>query len=226
MVDAAVLAALLDVATAAGVVERRDAMFAGERINVTEDRAVLQIALRAPRGTVIELDGHDVVADVHAVLDRMAVFAGLVRDGTWTGATGERIRTVVSIGIGGSDLGPAMAYRALAAYHHPELTGRFVSNVDGADIVAALDGLDPAATLFVVSSKTSTTIETLNQRRHGVGLAGRRARRGRRRPSTSSPSARTRPRSPPSASTRPTCSASGTGSAAATRSTRRSACRS
>ena len=164
-VDDAVMAALLDVAAAAGVTERRDAMFAGEPINVTEGRPVLHVALRAPRGATIELDGHDVVADVHDVLDRAGAFAEQVRDGTWTGATGRRIRTVVNIGIGGSDLGPAMAYRALDAYRHPELTARFVSNVDGADIAGALDGLDPAETLFVVSSKTFTTIETLTNAR-------------------------------------------------------------
>mgnify|MGYP001118481736 CR=1 FL=1 len=164
-IDDAVLDALLAVADAAGVTERRDAMFAGEPINVTERRAVLHVALRAPRGTRIEVDGHDVVADVHAVLDRMGEFAERVRDGSWRGATGERIRTVVNIGIGGSDLGPAMATRALDAYRHPELTFRFVSNVDGADIAGALADLDPAATLFVVSSKTFTTIETLTNAR-------------------------------------------------------------
>ncbi len=164
-VDDAVLAALLDVAAAAGVAERREAMFAGAPINVTEDRPVLHVALRAPRDAVIEVDGHDVVADVHAVLDRMAAFAEHVRDGSWAGATGRRIRTVVNIGIGGSDLGPAMAYRALAAYRHPELTARFVSNVDGADIAGALEDLDPAETLFVVCSKTFTTIETLTNAR-------------------------------------------------------------
>ncbi len=164
-VDDAVMAALLDVAAAAGVTERRDAMFAGDPINVTEGRPVLHVALRAPRGSTIELDGRDVVADVHDVLDRAGAFAEQVRDGTWTGATGKRIRTVINIGIGGSDLGPAMAYRALDAYRQPELTARFVSNVDGADIAGALDGLDPAETLFVVSSKTFTTIETLTNAR-------------------------------------------------------------
>jgi glucose-6-phosphate isomerase len=160
-VDDTVLAALQKVADAAGVTARRDAMFAGEPINVTEHRAVLHVALRAPAGTVIELDGHDVVADVHEVLGRMGDFSDRVRDGSWTGATGKRIRTVINLGIGGSDLGPAMAYRALDAYRHPELTARFVSNVDGADIAAAIDGLDPGETLFVVSSKTFTTVETL-----------------------------------------------------------------
>jgi glucose-6-phosphate isomerase len=164
-VDDDVLAALRAVAAAAGVVARRDAMFAGAPINVTEHRAVLHVALRAPVGEVIELDGHDVVVDVHEVLGRMGDFADRVRDGAWTGATGKRIRTVINIGIGGSDLGPAMAARALDAYRHPELAGRFVSNVDGTDIALALAGLDPGETLFVVSSKTFTTIETLTNAR-------------------------------------------------------------
>ncbi len=157
-------------------------MFAGEPINVTEGRPVLHVALRAPKGSTIELDGHNVVDDVHEVLDRAGDFAERVRDGTWTGATGKRITTVVNIGIGGSDLGPAMAYRALISYCHPELTVRFVSNVDGADIAAALDGLDPAETLFIVSSKTFTTIETLTNARTARGVADGGARGRRRRP--------------------------------------------
>jgi glucose-6-phosphate isomerase len=152
---------LTALARAAGVEERRDAMLRGDQINVTERRSVLHTALRAPRGTVIEADGHDVVPDVHAVLDKMAAFADRVRDGAWTGATGRRIRHVVNIGIGGSDLGPAMAYGALRAFRHPEIDCRFVSNVDGADIAANLAGIDPAETLVVVSSKTFTTVETL-----------------------------------------------------------------
>jgi glucose-6-phosphate isomerase len=164
-VDAAIVADLLEVAVAAGVEARRDAMFAGERINVTEQRAVLHVALRMPADAGLAVDGHDVVADVHEVLGRMAAFSERVRGGEWTGASGRRIRTVVNIGIGGSDLGPAMAARALAAYAHPELTARFVSNVDGADIVGALADLDPAETLFVVSSKTFTTVETLTNAR-------------------------------------------------------------
>ncbi len=160
------LSLLLAVAAAAGVEARRDAMFAGERINTTEVRAVLHTALRAPRGTVVEVvdaDGtaHNVVPDVHEVLDRMGAFADRVRSGAWTGHTGERITTVVNIGIGGSDLGPAMAYRALWAFKHPEIECRFVSNVDGADIAQNVADLDPARTMFVVSSKTFTTIETL-----------------------------------------------------------------
>ena len=163
-VDDGVLAALVAVADAAGVATRRDAMFAGEPINVTEGRAAFHVALRAPEGVEMRLDGGagpDVVPDVHAVLDAMARFAGRVRSGEWAGATGRRIRTVVNIGIGGSDLGPAMAHRALAAYRHPQLTCRFVSNVDGADIAAAVADLDPAETLFVVASKTFTTIESI-----------------------------------------------------------------
>jgi len=172
-VDDGILAALLDVADEAGVAQRRDAMFAGEHINVTEDRPVLHVALRAPEGKSITADGKDVVPAVHDVLRRMGEFADQVREGSWTGATGRRIRTVVNIGIGGSDLGPAMAYQALAAYRHPEITAHFVSNVDGADIVGVLDGLDPAQTLFVVSSKTFTTIETLtNARTARAWLAG------------------------------------------------------
>ena len=160
------LRCLLEVAVAADVEGRRDAMIAGEKINSTEQRAVLHTALRAPRGTVVNVfddDGHahNVVPDVHAVLDRMGAFAERVRSGAWTGQTGERIRTVVNIGIGGSDLGPAMAYRALHAFKHPEIECRFVSNVDGADIAQNIADLDPATTMFVISSKTFTTIETL-----------------------------------------------------------------
>ncbi|MFI1697457.1 glucose-6-phosphate isomerase [Streptomyces bobili] len=155
------LALLQELAAAAGVFGLRDAMFRGERINVTEDRAVLHTALRAPRGAVIEVDGENVVPAVHAVLDRMAGFAGRVRSGEWTGHTGRRIRNVVNIGIGGSDLGPAMAYEALRAFTDRSLTFRFVSNVDGADLHEAVRDLDPAETLFIVASKTFTTIETI-----------------------------------------------------------------
>jgi glucose-6-phosphate isomerase len=156
---------LLDLARACDVRTRIDAMFAGEKINVTEGRAVLHVALRAPRGTRIVVDGEDVVPGVHAVLDRMADFAGRVRGGAWTGFTGRPIRNVVNIGIGGSDLGPAMATDALRWYRDPRLTLRFVSNVDGADFVAATHGLEPAETLFIVASKTFTTIETLTNAR-------------------------------------------------------------
>ena len=155
------LSLLLELAAARGVEPLRDAMFAGERINVTEDRAVLHVALRAPRGTSIEVDGEDVVPGVHEVLDRMGLFAEKVRSGEWKGATGERIRNVVNIGIGGSDLGPAMAYEALKEYSRRDLTFRFVSNVDGADLYEATRDLAAAETLFVISSKTFTTVETI-----------------------------------------------------------------
>ncbi|MFJ9538517.1 glucose-6-phosphate isomerase [Streptomyces sp. NPDC101225] len=155
------LALLQELAAATDVSGLREAMFRGERINVTEDRAVLHTALRAPRDAVIEVDGENVVPRVHAVLDKMADFAGRVRSGAWTGHTGKRIRNVVNIGIGGSDLGPAMAYEALRTFTARELTFRFVSNVDGADLHEAVRGLDPEETLFIVASKTFTTIETL-----------------------------------------------------------------
>ncbi|USQ84428.1 glucose-6-phosphate isomerase [Streptomyces phaeoluteigriseus] len=155
------LALLRELAAATGVFDLRDAMFRGERINITEDRAVLHTALRAPRDAVIEVDGENVVPAVHAVLDRMADFAERVRSGDWTGHTGRRIRNVVNIGIGGSDLGPAMAYEVLRAFTDRSLTFRFVSNVDGADLHEAVRDLDPAETLFIVASKTFTTIETI-----------------------------------------------------------------
>ncbi|MFF4559489.1 glucose-6-phosphate isomerase [Streptomyces sp. NPDC001435] len=155
------LAMLQELATATDVFGLRDAMFRGEKINVTEKRAVLHTALRTPRDAVIEVDGENVVPAVHAVLDRMSDFANRVRSGEWTGHTGKRIRTVVNIGIGGSDLGPAMAYEALRPYTARELAFRFVSNVDGADLHEAVRDLDPATTLFVVASKTFTTIETI-----------------------------------------------------------------
>ncbi|MFN6120615.1 MAG: glucose-6-phosphate isomerase [Actinomycetes bacterium] len=161
LVDDGVVRVMLDVIRASSFVERRDAMFRGDPINTTERRAVLHTALRAPVGARVEVDGHDVVPDVHAVLDAMAAFAERVRSGDWRGATGERIRTVVNIGIGGSDLGPAMAYLATRAFGRPDLECRFVSNVDGADIADTLAAVDPATTLVVVSSKTFTTIETI-----------------------------------------------------------------
>lgn len=152
---------LLDLAGAAGLRGRIDAMFRGETINVTEGRAVLHVALRAPREASIVVDGENVVPRVHAVLDRMADFAARVRSGGWAGFTGRPIRNVVNIGIGGSDLGPVMAYEALRHYSHRGLTLRFVSNIDGTDFAEATRDLDPAETLFVVSSKTFTTLETL-----------------------------------------------------------------
>jgi glucose-6-phosphate isomerase len=169
LVDDDVLAALLDLTEEVGLAARREAMFRGERINVTEDRAVLHTALRLPRDTPAhrwpDVDGQDVVADVHEVLDRVYAFADRVRSGEWTGATGERARTVVNIGIGGSDLGPVMAYEALAAYRQEGLECRFLSNIDPTDAATTLAGLDPATTLFIVSSKTFGTLETLTNAR-------------------------------------------------------------
>jgi glucose-6-phosphate isomerase len=155
------LALLRDLAAATDVAGLRDAMFRGEKINTTEDRAVLHTALRAPRDAVIEVDGENVVPAVHAVLDRMAAFSEKIRSGEWTGHTGRRIRNIVNIGIGGSDLGPAMAYEVLRSYTQRDLTLRFVSNVDGADLHEAVRDLDPAETLFIIASKTFTTIETI-----------------------------------------------------------------
>jgi glucose-6-phosphate isomerase len=159
------LGLLVALAGAAGVREHAREMFSGARINTTEDRAVLHVALRAPRDTVIEVDGHDVVPAVHEVLDRMCDLAERVRSGAWTGATGERIRAVINVGIGGSDLGPAMAVQALADFADPAIELRFVSNVDGDDVRDAVRGLDPATTLVIVSSKTFTTLETLSNAR-------------------------------------------------------------
>jgi glucose-6-phosphate isomerase len=155
------LALLVQLAEESGLRARIDAMFRGERINITEDRAVLHVALRAPRGTSIVVDGENVVPQVHAVLDQMADFANRVRSGAWKGHTGKRIKNVINIGIGGSDLGPVMAYEALRHYSDRALTFRFVSNVDGTDLVEATRDLDPTETLFIVSSKTFTTLETM-----------------------------------------------------------------
>lgn len=155
------LTLLRELAAVTGVAELRDAMFRGEKINTTEDRAVLHTALRAPRGAVIEVDGENVVPGVHAVLDTMGAFSDKVRAGEWTGHTGKPIKNIVNIGIGGSDLGPAMAYEVLRSYTQRDLTLRFVSNVDGADLHEAVRDLDPAETLFIVASKTFTTIETI-----------------------------------------------------------------
>ena len=152
---------LVQLAELSGLRDHIDAMFRGDRINLTEDRAVLHIALRAPKGQSIMVDGEDVVPRVHEVLDRMADFADRVRSGVWKGHTGKRIRHVVNIGIGGSDLGPVMAYEALKAYSARDLTFRFVSNVDGTDFAEATRDLDPAETLFIISSKTFTTLETM-----------------------------------------------------------------
>ncbi|MFJ3660374.1 glucose-6-phosphate isomerase [Streptomyces sp. NPDC090119] len=161
LVDAEALRLLRELAVATDVFGQRDAMFRGDRINTTEDRAVLHTALRAPRGAVVEVDGENVVPAVHAVLDKMTGFADRVRSGEWTGHTGKRIKNIVNIGIGGSDLGPAMAFEALRPFTDRDLTVRFVSNVDGADLHEAVRDLDPAETLFIVASKTFTTIETI-----------------------------------------------------------------
>jgi glucose-6-phosphate isomerase len=161
LVTGETLELLVALARARGVEELRDAMFRGEKINVTENRAVLHVALRAPRSEHIEVDGEDVVPGVHEVLDRMGEFARRVRSGEWVGHTGKQIRNVINIGIGGSDLGPAMAYEALKAYSDHTRGFRFVSNVDGADLYEATKDLDPEETLFIVSSKTFTTIETI-----------------------------------------------------------------
>jgi glucose-6-phosphate isomerase len=152
---------LVQLAEACGLREHIDAMFRGEKINITEDRAVLHVALRAPKGQSIAIDGEDVVPQVHAVLDKMADFATQIRSGTWRGHTGQRIRNVINIGIGGSDLGPVMAYEALKAFSARDMLFRFVSNVDGTDFAEATRDLDPAETLFIISSKTFTTLETM-----------------------------------------------------------------
>ena len=152
---------LIELARAAELESKRDAMFTGVHINTSEDRAVLHTALRLPRDAALTVDGQDVVSDVHEVLDRMGEFTDRLRSGEWRGATGERITTVVNIGIGGSDLGPVMVYQALPHYVDAGISARFVSNVDPADLVAKLDGLDPATTLFVIASKTFSTLETL-----------------------------------------------------------------
>jgi glucose-6-phosphate isomerase len=152
---------LLDLAKESGLQDHIDAMFRGDKINITENRAVLHIALRAPKGETILVDGKNVVPDVHAVLDKMSAFSDRIRSGAWKGHTGKRVRNIVNIGIGGSDLGPVMAYEALRHYSDRALTLRFVSNVDGTDFAEAVIDLDPSETLFIVSSKTFTTLETM-----------------------------------------------------------------
>src|ERR1700677_2707173 len=152
---------LFDLAKESGLSERREAMFRGDKINITENRAVLHVALRAPKGASILVDGKNVVPEVHAVLDAMSAFSERIRSGRWTGHSGKRIRNVINVGIGGSDLGPVMAYEALKHYSQRDLTFRFVSNVDGTDFAEAVLGLDPQETLFIISSKTFTTLETM-----------------------------------------------------------------
>jgi glucose-6-phosphate isomerase len=160
-ITAETLKLLIQLAQGSGLQERIDAMFRGEKINITEKRAVLHVALRAPRGASIVVDGENVVPKVHAVLDRMADFSNRIRSGEWKGHTGKRIRNVINVGIGGSDLGPVMAYEALRFYSDRALTFRFVSNVDGTDFAEAVHDLDPGETLFIISSKTFTTLETM-----------------------------------------------------------------
>ncbi len=164
-VDDETLALLFQLAEQSGLAERREAMFRGDRINVSEDRSVLHVALRMPRERSLIVDGVDVVKEVHEVLDRMSAFAERVRSGEWRGHSGKPIRNVINIGIGGSDLGPVMAYEALRHYSKREMTFRFVSNVDGTDFAEATRDLDPAETLFIVSSKTFTTLETMTNAR-------------------------------------------------------------
>jgi glucose-6-phosphate isomerase len=221
------LACLIDLANAAGLREKIDAMFRGDKINITENRAVLHTALRAPRSASIVVDGVDVVQEVHAVLDRMADFSNRVRSGEWKGHTGQRIKNIVNIGIGGSDLGPVMAYEALRHYTDRSLTFRFVSNVDGTDFAEATRDLNPAETLFIISSKTFTTLETMTNaataREWSLSGLGWRSLPPSR--STSSPSPQMPKRFPHSASTPQTCSASGIGSEVATPWTPRSAYR-
>mgnify|MGYP000402609670 CR=1 FL=1 len=157
--------ALVDLADEVGVPAHRDAMFAGERINVTENRSVLHTALRRPKGDVLMVDGVNVVEQVHEVLDAMYAFADRVRSGEWVGVTGKKITTVINIGIGGSDLGPVMVYEALKPYVTPGLEARFVSNIDPTDVVEKTKGVDPETVLFIVASKTFTTLETLTNAR-------------------------------------------------------------
>ena len=155
------LGLLVQLARESGLQERIHAMFRGEKINITENRAVLHVALRAPKGASIIADGENVVPQVHAVLDKMADFSNRVRSGSWKGHTGKRIRNVINIGIGGSDLGPVMAYEALKYYSDRAIKFRFVSNIDGTDFAEAVYDLNPAETLFIISSKTFTTLETM-----------------------------------------------------------------
>src|SRR5206468_605773 len=156
---------LIELAQESGLQSRIDAMFRGEKINTTERRAVLHVALRAPKGASIVVDGENVVPQVHTVLDKMADFSDRVRSGEWKGYTGKRIRNIINIGIGGSDLGPVMAYEALKHYSEQAMTFRFVSNIDGTDFAEAVRDLDPSETLFIVSSKTFTTLETMTNAR-------------------------------------------------------------
>jgi glucose-6-phosphate isomerase len=220
------LASLRAEAVVVGLRQRIDAMFAGEHINATEDRAVLHVALRMPRSASLMVDGVDVVAEVHRVLEKMSTFADALRSGSWKGHTGRPIRNVINIGIGGSDLGPAMAYDALLAYSQRNMQFRFVSNVDGADLVEALYGLVAAETLFIVSSKTFTTLETLTNARSArdwlVGAMGGNQEAIAKHFVAVSTNADEVAKL---VSTPRTCSSSGTGWAAAIQCGQRSACR-
>ena len=193
---------LLELAEQSGLRQHIDAMFAGDKINVTEQRAVLHVALRAPKGEQIFLDGVDVVPEVHAVLDKMAEFVEQIRSGAWKGHTGKRIRNVVNIGIGGSDLGPVMAYEALKYYSQRDMTFRFVSNVDGTDFVEATRDLNAEETLFIVCSKTFTTLETMTNAHTAREWVLKALKMRRRLHGTSSRSRPTPRRSRSSASTR------------------------
>ena len=203
---------LLELAESSGLRECIDAMFRGEKINVTEKRAVLHVALSAPHDQSIIVDGVNVVPEVHAMLDKMADFSNRVRNGAWTGYTGKRMRTIVNIGIGGSDLGPSMAYDALRYYSDRNLTMRFVSNIDGNEFVEATRDLDPAETLFVVSSKTFTTLETLTNAHSARGGALELWAASRQWPNILLPFRRTLLKWRSLVSTLPICSSSGTGS--------------
>ena len=216
---------LIELAEQSDLEHRRDMMFSGERINVSEDRSVLHVALRMPKGTSLIVDGVDVVAEVHEVLDRMAAFADRVRSGEWKGHTGKPIRNIVNIGIGGSDLGPVMAYEALRHYIRSRFTFRFVSNVDSTDFVEATRDLSAEETLFIVSSKTFGTLETLTNATSARDWVLRSSETSRRSPGISWPSRPTPNGSRRSGSTPPTCSGSGTGWVAGTRWTRPSASR-
>ena len=218
---------LLELAEQSRLREHINAMFGGEKINVTEKRAVLHVALRATKDDSIMLDGANVVPLVHAVLDRMTGFANRLRSGEWRGYTGKRIRNVINIGIGGSDLGPVMAYEALKYYSPRSMNFRFVSNVDGTDFAEATQDLNAGESLFVISSKTFTTLETMTNARTRPASGCGRPWEGRRRRSRaiSSQSRPTALRSRSSVLTPPTCLAFGTGWAGATRWTPRLACR-
>jgi len=225
-IAAETLKLLLDLAETSGLRRRIDAMFRGEKINVSKRRAVLHVALRAPKGASIMVDGENVVPAVHDVLDRMADFSERIRNGAWKGHTGKRIRSVVNIGIGGSDLGPVMAYEALRYYTDRTMTFRFVSNVDGTDFAEAVRDLDAAETLFIVSSKTFTTLETMTNARAArawslAGLGGDERAIARHFVAASTNTAEVAG----FGSIPPTCSRSGIGSAAVTRWIRRSASR-